>query len=112
MSSSAPRKWNTGVVLTTLCLRNFKSFGDVSVPFGPFTLIYGSNGVGKSNLLDALRFLLAIGQGGRSVRDAIEGHASAAGGPDRHRYDGDQRRRPEPPSIRRPNVRLRARSNS
>ncbi|CAM5789753.1 AAA family ATPase [Cellulomonas persica] len=67
-------------MLTTLCLRNFKSFGDVSVPFGPFTLIYGSNGVGKSNLLDALRFLLAIGQG-RSVRDAIEGHASAAGGP-------------------------------
>lgn len=67
-------------MLETLRLRNFKSFGDVNVPFGPFTLIYGSNGVGKSNLLDALRFLLAIGQG-RSVRDAIEGHASAAGGP-------------------------------
>lgn len=72
--------WETEDMIQTLRLRNFKSFGDVTVPFGPFSLIYGSNGVGKSNLLDALRFLLAIGQG-RSVRDAIEGHASLAGGP-------------------------------
>lgn len=63
-----------------LRLVNFKSFADESVRFGRFSLVYGSNGVGKSNLSDALRLLRAVGEG-RSIRDAIEGHASAVGGP-------------------------------
>jgi hypothetical protein len=37
------------------------------------------NGAGKSNFVDALRFLRAIGQG-RSIRDAIEGHYSSSFG--------------------------------
>ena len=61
-------------------LRNFKSFVDEDITFGRFSLVYGANGVGKSNLTDALRLLRAIGEG-RSIRDAIEGHASAGGGP-------------------------------
>lgn len=73
-------RWDTLYVIATLRLQNFKSFADATVHFGPFSLIYGTNGVGKSNLTDALRFLRAIGQG-RSVRDAIEGHASMVGGP-------------------------------
>lgn len=61
-------------MLESIRLENFKSFRDVEVNFGPFSVIIGSNGAGKSNLFDALRFLRAIGDG-RSVRDAIEGHA-------------------------------------
>jgi predicted ATPase len=33
---------------------------DVDVSFGPFTCIAGANGVGKSNLLDAIVFLSAL----------------------------------------------------
>jgi len=55
-------------------LRNFKSFVDESVALGPFSVVVGSNGAGKSNFFDALRFLRSIGEG-RSVRDAVEGHA-------------------------------------
>ncbi|MCG5465318.1 ATP-binding protein [Micromonospora sp. MED01] len=40
-------------------------------------MIYGGNGVGKSNFGDALKFLHAIGSG-RSIRDAIEGHYAAS----------------------------------
>lgn len=61
-------------MITRLRLRNFKSFVDEEVAFGPFTFVIGGNGAGKSNLFDALRFLKSIGEG-RSVRDAIEGHA-------------------------------------
>lgn len=67
-------------MIRRLRIKNFKSFVDEDVRFGRFSLLYGANGVGKSNLTDALRLLRAIGEG-RSIRDAIEGHASAAGGP-------------------------------
>lgn len=48
----------------------------------PFVVIYGGNGTGKSNFVDMLKFLRALGDG-RSIRDAIEGHytASLAGSP-------------------------------
>ncbi|WP_299053686.1 ATP-binding protein [uncultured Nocardioides sp.] len=54
---------------------NFKTLRSARVDFGRMTMILGANGAGKSNLFDALRFLKAVGDG-RSVRDAIEGHAS------------------------------------
>ncbi len=44
-------------VLTRLRVRGFKNLLDVDVRFGPFTCIAGANGVGKSNLFDAIRFL-------------------------------------------------------
>ncbi|MGK4001754.1 AAA family ATPase [Sorangium sp. So ce1036] len=48
-------------MLTSIRLRNFKSFADETVELSPFTLLLGANGSGKSNLLDALRFLQGIG---------------------------------------------------
>src|SRR6266478_1703080 len=47
-------------MLTRLQVKGFKNLIDVDVRFGAFTCIAGSNGVGKSNLLDAIHFLSAL----------------------------------------------------
>lgn len=41
-------------MITRLRVRGFKNLVDVDVRFGPFTCIAGVNGVGKSNLFDAI----------------------------------------------------------
>jgi predicted ATPase len=61
-------------VLTRLQVTGFKNLIDVDVRFGSFTCIAGANGVGKSNLFDAIRFLSALADrplidAARSVRD-------------------------------------------
>ncbi len=50
-------------MIRSLRLRDFKSFRDVEVPLGRFTLVVGTNASGKSNLRDALRFLHGVGLG-------------------------------------------------
>ncbi|MEN9520623.1 MAG: recombination protein [Cyanobacteriota bacterium] len=47
-------------MLTRLKVTGFKNLVDVDVRFGAFTCIAGANGVGKSNLFDAIRFLSAL----------------------------------------------------
>jgi len=47
-------------MLTRLKVSGFKNLVDVDVRFGPFTCIAGPNGVGKSNLFDAIHFLSAL----------------------------------------------------
>jgi predicted ATPase len=47
-------------MLTRLKVSGFKNLVDVDVHFGPFTCIAGANGVGKSNLFDAISFLSAL----------------------------------------------------
>ena len=47
-------------MLTRLKVNGFKNLVDVDVRFGPFTCIAGANGVGKSNLFDAIHFLSAL----------------------------------------------------
>jgi predicted ATPase len=44
-------------MLTRLKVDGFKNLVGVDLRFGPFTCIAGANGVGKSNLFDAIRFL-------------------------------------------------------
>ena len=61
-------------MLTRLKVSGFKNLVDVDVHFGPFTCIAGPNGVGKSNLFDAIRFLSALADrtfldAAKSVRD-------------------------------------------
>ncbi len=61
-------------MLTRLQVSGFKNLVDVDVRFGPFTCIAGANGVGKSNLFDAIRFLSALAdrplvEAALSVRD-------------------------------------------
>ena len=67
-------------MLTRLKVNGFKNLVDVDVRFGPFTCIAGANGVGKSNLFDAIMFLSALADktlidAAKSVRDA-EGRSS------------------------------------
>lgn len=47
-------------MLTRLKVAGFKNLVDVDVRFGPFTCVAGVNGVGKSNLFDAICFLSAL----------------------------------------------------
>lgn len=61
-------------MLTRLKIDGFKNLINVDVRFGPFTCIAGANGVGKSNLFDAIRFLSMLADqpltdAARSVRD-------------------------------------------
>ena len=61
-------------MLTRLQVTGFKNLVDVDVRFGPFTCVIGPNGVGKSNLFDAIRFLSALAghtlmEAAASVRD-------------------------------------------
>jgi len=44
-------------LLTRLRVRGFKNLIDADIHFGPLTCIAGSNGAGKSNVFDAIRFL-------------------------------------------------------
>lgn len=44
-------------MLTRLSIKGFKNLVDVDIRFGPFTCIAGENGVGKSNIFDAIQFL-------------------------------------------------------
>ena len=44
-------------MLTRLEVNGFKNLVDFSLDFGPYTCIVGPNGVGKSNIFDAIRFL-------------------------------------------------------
>lgn len=44
-------------MITRLKVSGFKNLVDVDIHLGPFTCIAGLNGVGKSNLFDAIRFL-------------------------------------------------------
>ena len=49
-------------MLTRLKVSGFKNLVDVDIHFGAFTCIAGVNGVGNSNLFDAIRFLSALAE--------------------------------------------------
>ncbi|MGA2205204.1 MAG: AAA family ATPase [Terracidiphilus sp.] len=55
-------------MLTRLKVNGFKNLVNVDVRFGPFTCIAGVNGVGKSNLFDAITFLSNLAE--KSLLDA------------------------------------------
>lgn len=57
-------------MLTRFEVSGFKNLSDVTVDFSAFTCIAGENGVGKSNLFDAVQFLAATAQG-HSSRPAL-----------------------------------------
>ena len=64
-------------MLTRLEVSGFKNLVDFALDFGPYTCIAGANGVGKSNIFDAIRFLSlltesTINQAALQIRNAGE----------------------------------------
>ena len=55
-------------MLTKLEVNGFKNLVDFSLEFGPYTCIAGPNGVGKSNIFDAIRFLSLLTE--HTINDA------------------------------------------
>ena len=49
-------------MITRLKIDGFKNFVQTDIRFGPFTCIAGGNGVGKSNLFDAIQFLSLLSE--------------------------------------------------
>ena len=69
-------------MLLRLAIQGFKNLRDVDVRFGPLTCFVGPNGVGKSNIFDAIQFLrhLAddeIQKAAEAIRQPTEGSFSA-----------------------------------
>jgi len=59
-------------MISELKIRNFKSLESVDLKLGHFNLLVGANASGKSNFLDALRFLQGAGNG-LSVDEILDG---------------------------------------
>ena len=64
-------------MLTRLEVNGFKNLVDFALDFGPYTCIAGPNGVGKSNIFDAIRFLsllteCTINEAALQIRNAGE----------------------------------------
>ena len=70
-------------MITRLQIDGFKNLRKVDIRFDTFTCVAGGNGVGKSNLFDAIRFLSAIAdekkldEAARTVRDENDKSADA-----------------------------------
>jgi predicted ATPase len=67
-------------MLTRLKVNGFKNLAETEIRFGPFTCVAGFNGVGKSNMFDAIQFLSRLAddtfldaasqtRGGEDLRD-------------------------------------------
>lgn len=64
-------------MLTRFEVSGFKNLRDVAVDFGSFTCVAGQNGVGKSNLFDAVQLMSHLASG--TFREAIAAVRPAAG---------------------------------
>jgi len=58
------------MLITRVRLKNWKNFGDVDVACGKRVFLIGPNASGKSNFLDALRFLRDVAQDG--LKQAVD----------------------------------------
>src|ERR1700741_5317158 len=83
-------------MLTRLQADGFKNLAGFDASFGPFTCIAGDNGVGKSNIFDAIQFLSLIAD--RSLLEAAQEVRStrtdSVGEPE-HLFTSGLDRRPE-----------------
>lgn len=69
-------------MLSSFTIRNFKSYENATLKLGPLTVLVGANASGKSNAVEALRFLSWFAQGNKlgSIRYALQDDAQAIRG--------------------------------
>lgn len=72
ISTGASRAVLEKLVLSKVTFQNFKALRDVAVPLSPFTVLVGSNGVGKSSVLDGIHLMTRL-LGPAGVEDAMFG---------------------------------------
>ncbi len=63
-------------MLSSIRLKDFKSFADEEVKLAPLTVLVGANASGKSNLLDAIRLMQGLGLD-FSLVEAVQGRREA-----------------------------------
>ena len=61
-------------ILKSIHAKNYRSFADVDVEFGRFSVLVGPNGSGKSNLLSILRFIRDSAR--TDISTAVTAHGS------------------------------------
>jgi predicted ATPase len=71
--------------LEKLTIKNFKSIREQTLELGPLNVFIGGNGAGKSNLIEAFRFLREI------VNQNLAGYTGTKGGADTLLYFGRKR---------------------
>jgi predicted ATPase len=59
------------MIISRIKLKNWKNFKEINVPLSSRTFIVGPNASGKSNLLDAFRFLRDIAKPGGGLQNAV-----------------------------------------
>lgn len=59
------------MIISRIKLKNWKNFKEIDVPLRSRTFIVGPNASGKSNLLDAFRFLRDIAKPGGGLQNAV-----------------------------------------
>jgi energy-coupling factor transporter ATP-binding protein EcfA2 len=64
-------------MISELKIRNFKSLESIDLKLGHFNLLVGANASGKSNFLDALRFLQGVGNG-LTITEILDGKPPSA----------------------------------
>ena len=69
-------------MLSSFTIGNFKSYEEATLKLGPLTVLVGANASGKSNAVEALRFLSWLAQGNKlgSIRYALQDGAQAIRG--------------------------------
>jgi putative ATP-dependent endonuclease of OLD family len=63
------KKYNSGIRLTDVRIRNFRSLQNVDVQLDNITLIVGENNSGKSNFIDALSIAIGFGRPNYNMDD-------------------------------------------
>ncbi len=60
------------MIISRLKLKNWRNFQSVDIPLGHRAFFVGPNAAGKSNLLDAIRFLRDVAKPGGGLESAVE----------------------------------------
>ena len=79
-------------MLLRMRVKGFKNLRDAEIRFGPLTCFVGPNGVGKSNIFDAIQFLRELADNDiQSAAQAVRSPSTGSFGPRDLFIDGDTR---------------------